>query len=66
MSADRTYDILLKSLSRTYSKHNLKWVRGVKAKTLSEAADAAKRRFPNLGITPTEMSMGWEVWKQRK
>ena len=55
----KTYDILLKSLRHTYRTVNLKWVRGIKATSLAEASAIAIKQNPNLGITPTTVSMGW-------
>jgi hypothetical protein len=59
----KVYDVNLIALRHTYRGHNTVWGRGVKANLLSEAAEKAKQMHPNLGITPTQMSMGWEVVK---
>jgi hypothetical protein len=59
MAEMKTYDILLKSLRHTYRTVNLKWVRGIKATSLAEASAIAIQQNPNLGITPTTVSMGW-------
>lgn len=64
----RTYTILLQSLPSNYMKSRSKkvttvWVRGVHAETLGEASAKACAMHPNLGCTPTTMSMGWEVVK---
>lgn len=57
----KTYDILLVSLHRTLNKHNLQWVRGIQAQSLTEASRIAVAMHPKLGVTPTEVSMGWHV-----
>lgn len=61
------YDVLLTSLSASYYKPGAKptverWVRRIWANTLSEAGDFAKSMHPNLGCTPTTVSMGWYIW----
>lgn len=58
------YDILVQSLHRNYQRHNTKWVRNVVASSLSEAARKAEAAHPDLGVTPTIMSMGWPVLKK--
>lgn len=60
------YDVLVQSLSRSYRSLATRWVRGIEAKSLTEACELAKQRHPNLGITPTEVSMAWPLWPQPK
>lgn len=60
------YDVLVKSLRRSYRSHATRWVRMVEANTLSEACRIAEARYPNLGVTPTTTSMAWLVWPQPK
>jgi len=55
----KTYDILVSSLSRSANSITEKWCRGIKANSLTEASKIACDRYPNLGVTPTTMSMGW-------
>lgn len=60
------YDVLVKSLRRSYRSHAARWVRGIEASSLTEACRIAEARHPNLGITPTITSMAWPVWPQPK
>ena len=56
-----TYDILLVSLNRRGTSNVTKWVRGLKANSLTQASDIAIAMYPSLGITPTQVSMGWRA-----
>ena len=58
------YDVLLHSLHHKMNKINTKWVRGVTANGTTEASAKAVALHPNLGITPTTVSMIWPVWPQ--
>jgi hypothetical protein len=60
------YDVLVCSLRRSYRSHETKWVRGIKADSLTEAGNIACARYPRLGLTPTAVSMAWPVWPQPK
>lgn len=60
------YDVQVKSLARSYRSLNTKWVRGIKASSLTEAIRVAEARHPNLGLTPTSASLAWYVWPQPK
>jgi hypothetical protein len=55
------YNILLQSLRANYRAHNTKWVRLVEADSIIEATAKAIAANPNLGITPTTVSMAWRV-----
>lgn len=61
----RKYDILVQSLHPSYERHTTKWERGVEATGLVEACNIAVARNPSLGITPTTVSMCWEVYNAR-
>lgn len=58
------YDVLVVSLAASYRSTNRRWVRSVKADSLTEASRIAEARYPNLGLTPTATSMAWPVWPQ--
>ena len=60
------YDVLVQSLHRSYRRNTTRWVRGVRASSLSEACRTAEARHPNLGLTPTTTSMAWPLWPQPK
>lgn len=60
------YDVLVVSLSRSYRAHNKRWVRGIRADSLSEASRKAEQLHPTLGLTPTTTSMAWPVHPQPK
>jgi hypothetical protein len=60
------YDVLVVSLHRTLNRNTQRWVRGVKATSLSEACRIAEARYPDLGVTPTIASMAWPQWPQPK
>lgn len=59
----RRYDILVQSLARSYNSLETKWERSVWAKDIVTACNIAIARNPTLGLTPTTVSMCWEVWK---
>lgn len=56
-----TYDILLVSLNRQGTSNVTKWVRGLRANSLTQASDMAIAMHPSLGTTPTQVSMGWRI-----
>lgn len=60
------YDVLVQSLHRSQLRNTTRWVRGVKANSLSEACRIAEARHPQLGVTPTTTSMAWPLWPQPK
>lgn len=60
------YDIRVVSLHRSGRRNTTRWVRSVKAGSLTEACRIAEARHPNLGVTPTITSMAWPVWPQPK
>ena len=64
MDSSKTYDVLVASLHRSYRKSVTKWVRGVRAESLTQACRIAEARYPNLGLTPTTTSMAWPRWPQ--
>ncbi len=59
-----TYVALVQSLHPSLNRHNTAWVRGIQAKSLTEACKRATEAHPNLGCTPTTVSMAWPVWPQ--
>lgn len=62
----KTYDVLVTSLHRSYRRNTTRWVRGIRAPSLGEACRMAQARHPNLGLTPTAVSMAWPVHPQPK
>jgi hypothetical protein len=66
MNSNKTYVVLLTSLRPSYRGHNTVWVRGIHAPTLAQACEQAKAKHPNLGITPTAVSMAWPLHPQPK
>ena len=56
-----TYDILLVSLNRQGTSNVTKWVRGLRANSLTQASDMAIAMHPSLVTTPTQVSMGWRI-----
>lgn len=59
------YDVLLVSLHKSYRRNTTMWVRNIRAESLTKACDFAVARHPNLGLTPTAVSMAWPKFPQR-
>lgn len=59
------YRILLQSLRRSMRSHETK-VEFVEADDILTACEIAKDRNPNLGITPTTVSMCWPIYESKK
>ena len=55
------YVVFIKSLHRRLNKNTIKRVE-VSAESSLVASRMACEMFPNLGVTPTEVSMVWPVW----
>lgn len=55
------YVVFIKSLHRSLNKNTIKRVE-VSAESSLAASRKACEMFPNLGVTPTEVSMVWPVW----
>ena len=58
------YDVLLVSLHKSCRRHTTRWVRNIRAESLMKACDFAVARHPNLGLTPTTVSMAWPKFPQ--
>lgn len=65
-STHQVYDVLVHSLKRSHNSHAEKWVRNIRATSIVEAGEIAKAKHPNLGITPTQVSMIWPQYPQPK
>lgn len=55
------YVVFIKSLHRSLNKNTIKRVE-VSAESILAASRMACEMSPNLGVTPTEVSMVWPVW----